>query len=283
MIETLQKSNFDPSQLTVPSSTSSGTSASKDTPVAALSAQSKRYSSQQRKVQDKKESAKTKIRRVVNRRRRRRGNESDSSEEEGAGGDNEGSESSDDTLSALSSNLGEDDLEMFERLSDGSSTDDESKEDSTLSSPEKSPPKSTPSLPLSTSTPPVSTKKGKRQIVLAANFGVAPGSKSELKEGSISRELEDDAPTPVSREQSSLATSDTLGVDDSLRYLMHKSGFQSTVHTVCCLVAEESYLMPLRVFMEWLQSCPIAVTASSQVSAFTYLKTMLQEVFCCVA
>ena len=272
MIETLQKSKFDASQLTLPSAEKR---ASKETTVAAPLARTKRYSSQQRKVQDKKVSARTKMRKVVNRRRRRRGDESDSSEEEGgsvgSSSDSEDSLSSDDTLSPLSEHMGEDDLEMFERLSEGSSTDDESvKEDSNLSFPEKSPPKLNLSLPSSTSTPSVPVKKGKRQIVLAANFNLASSQKPETKEDTKSRALEDDAPTPVSREQPSLASSDTLAVDDSLRYLIHKTGFQSTVHTVCCLVAEESYLMPLRMFMEWLQSCPIALTAKSQASYVSY-------------
>ncbi len=207
---------------------------------------------------DKKRAEKKRhIRQAITRRRRprRRGGSCESSEEEG-----EGSVSSSDSESAvsedtLSDNLGEDDLEMLDKLSDCSSSEGEEN----FSSPEKTPPKSNQPSASFIEPPASMQKKSKRQIILAANFSNAPSTKIEPK-------IETKPIIGVS--PVAMASNDvgTAMVDDSLRYLVEKTGQQCIIHSACSLVAMVSYLMPLRVFMEWVQSYPISVATTSQVS-----------------
>ena len=265
MVEILQKVKFDVSQVTASSAASE---VAKGATVISQQKQAKtKQQAQEKKMVEKK---KKRLRKVLTRRRRRRGDKNDSSEEECevlSSSDYDDSTASDeDTLSMdLSNTLGEDDLEMLEKLSDCSSSEDEGTKDE-LPSLEKTPPN--PSQPLAVGMSPASVqKKAKRQIILAANFSNAPRPK--LEEAKTEFELRNTA--SGSAVPSSHATylsvkqDPTASVDNSLLYLMEKTGHQSIVYSVCCLVAEEeSYLMSLRVFVEWIQSYPIAV-ASTQV------------------
>jgi len=183
----------------------------------------------------KKKSVQKKMKKVVSRRRRRH-DESDSSGEDVEELSSSDSESC--SLSVVSDNLGEDDLDLLDKLSDCSSSDEESSLD--LSLPDKTLP-----LPQTPPTSHTSPRRGKRGIVLAATFNMIQ-------------------PDP---DQASISISDSpntaASVDEQLGYLIAKTGQESIVYVVCSLVAKESYLVPLRVFMEWLESSPIAVTATA--------------------
>ena len=271
MVEILQKVKFNVSQVADSSTASKGqvtkgaTDTSKQRPIETR--QLDQLDQEKKTVEKTVEKKKKRLRKVFTRRRRRRGNQDESSEEECevlSSSDDESTASDDnDTLSTLSDALGEDDLEMLERLSDCSSSEDESTDDK-LSSLEKTPPNL--SQPLASGVSPASVpKKVKRQIILAANFSNA--SRPKLEETKVESELPNSASgtsVPSSHGTNSSVKQDPTSVDNSLRYLLEKTGDQSIVHSVCCLVAEESYLMSLRVFMEWIQSYPIAV-ASTQV------------------
>lgn len=247
---------------------------------------------------------------VVNRRRRKRRDDSDSSSEESCGSDSDTrSATSDESLAMLTEILGEDELEMLDSLSDSSSSCDESTASTVKgqtvkqSSPNQSPPKSALSAPSRdhsfTGSPSAKQHKGgRRQIVLAASFNLAPSPQSEKKietsqvdvsqtktksgdqkvvstveDMRISSDRTKETGKPlffgVAQLNGSMATGPLSHIDtateSSLAELMEKTHYQSLLHTVCCLVAEESSLMSLRVFMEWLQSYPIVVAACSQV------------------
>ena len=254
---------------------------------------------------------KKRLPKVVNRRRRRRRDDSDSSSEEyeSCSSDSDAkSATSDESLSLLTETLGEDDLEMLDSLSDSSSSCEEntaSPVKGQTTSPNQSPPKSSLTAsskdPLFTGSPSSKQHKGgRRQIVLAASFNLAPStqtekkmetsqmntSQTETKSGQkVVSAIEDlrissdktketgkppffeAAQPPASVATGPLSHVDTAAVSGalSLQELMEKTNYQSLLHTVCCLVAEESSLMSLRVFMEWLQSYPIVVAACSQV------------------
>ena len=53
--------------------------------------------------------------------------------------------------------------------------------------------------------------------------------------------------------------------DAMLQQLLKETHFQSTAHLVCSLVAEEGYLMILKLFGEWLQSYPVVIATCGQV------------------
>ncbi|XP_064391168.1 nonsense-mediated mRNA decay factor SMG5-like isoform X3 [Halichondria panicea] len=265
MVEILQKVKFDVSQVTASSAATEVAKGATD-----ISKQKQAKTKQQAEEKKMVEKKKKRLRKVLTRRRRRRGGDkNDSSEEECevlSSSDDESTASDDDTLSMdLSNTLGEDDLEMLERLSDCSSSEDEGTKDK-LPSLEKTPPNTSQPLAAGGMSPASVQKKAKRQIILAANFSNAPRPK--LEEAKTESELPHTASgslVPSSHAiDSSVKQDPTTSVDNGLLYLMEKTGHQSIVYSVCCLVAEESYLMSLRVFMEWVQSYPIAVATSTQ-------------------
>lgn len=215
-----------------------------------------------------------------------------------------GSATSEENLSVLNETLGEDELEMLDSLSDSSSSCDESNPPVKGKSVEQSPPQQSSqksSHPSHTSSPSAKQQKGsKRQIVLAASFNLAPSPHSEKKlESPLSSQVSAEtgaklnqelASTPEDLKVSSDMSKETgqsgfLGVRKpraatsisthpntatgsdapSLNELIEETKYESLLHTVCCLATEESSLLSLRVFMEWLQSYPIVVAACSQV------------------
>lgn len=226
---------------------------------------------------------KQKKHKIVDRRRRtrRRGGDRErlgsDEDESGSDSDLDGSigGSSSGSLSVLSDDLGEDDLELLDGLSDSSSPEPDDERD------EKPPLEETAGEALSGATTTTTTalaatgekspvKRGKRQIILAANFSMPPspphrpkptstsGTTSEVKgrTGHPSPLL----PSPLTQELPSSRT------DSQLEDLLKSTQVQTSVYTACSLVAEESSLMALRVFVYWLQSYPIIIATCTQVS-----------------
>ncbi len=267
LVEILRKSKFDVSLLTM-----SSVAAAPMHKVENVVKTSKQASLDVKKTTDKKRAVKKRhLRQAISRRRRprRRGGACESSEEEEDEKDSDSSSDSSSILSGdiLSDNLGEDDLEMLEKLSEYSSSEDEDNS----SSSEKTPPRPTLPSVVTIESPPSTQKKAKRQIILAANFSnVTPKVKPKIE----TEPVVETSPLVMAS-----ADVDTTAVDDSLRYLMETTRQQSVVHSACGLIATVSYLMPLRLFMEWIQSYPIIIATSSQVCMWTYVCMYLAELF----
>ena len=219
---------------------------------------------------------KQKKHRMVDRRRRKRGdrNRRSSGEEDDSGSDCDsmssteslGRVSSDEDLSLLSEELGEDDLELLDSLSDSSSDEEKARE----------------AGPLVVEMKPAGAgaggggaggtekKASKRKIVLAANFSMPP---STSYQGSPEGALQGSRETTKVNTQSvndgnKVNTGPTLAhskADSLLGEFVGSIQVQSSVHTACCLVAEEGSLMALRVFVYWLQSYPIIIATCTQV------------------
>ena len=224
---------------------------------------------------------KEKKRKVVDRRRRGGGGremkgEEEEEEEGDSGSDSDGSisGSSDGSLSVLSEDLGEDDLELLDSLSDSSSSEPEEEKEGEGKKEGKE--KEGIEVVGGTTSADVSAtgllpepvkKTGKRRIVLAANFTMppsSPGSKPKSDNVVDRGEVKSHTglPTPLLPSPSV----DWLPKSDSqLVELMQSTDVQGSVYTACCLVAEESSLMALRVFVYWLQSYPIIIATCTQV------------------
>ena len=140
----------------------------------------------------------------------------------------------------------------------------------------------------------------KRQIVLAANFNLAPPSPkataatahgspkpppkpstppphheaSTLESAATNRD-EHTKPSAHSITQAAATTTPAAAVSDkgtngledevTLRQLLEETRLQTALHLVCSLAAEEGYLMVLRIFAEWLQSYPVVIATCGQV------------------
>lgn len=234
--------------------------------------------------------------RVVDRRRRRLGGRERERESSGEGSDDSDDSGSSDngSLGGYSSddedlsvdNLGEDDLELLDSLSDSSSSGAEDKEDG---QPKRANPQTgtTPSLQASptvsnpaprTSAP--AKRPGRKHIVLAANFSMPPsisyqGMPQKPKASKPRSELVTDrgasgggggdrghhpsslsGPPPPSQASDGHMPGDQPAQD---------TPFQTAVYTTCSILAEESSLMALRVFTYWLQAYPIIIATCTQV------------------
>ena len=225
---------------------------------------------------------KKKKRRVVDRRRRKPGDEDSGEDSDHSASDGDSSLSSSESLDRLSSdedlaleNLGEDDLELLDSLSESSSSgpEEEGEGEEVISSYNTTPSsdaKSTGS-PL---TPPAAapTRRARRKhIVLAANFNMPPKTPPHS------------SPQPVSKQDHTSAkeTGENSGrlplptrspgplqravADQQLVELVEDTAHQSAVYTACRLLAEESSLMAVKVFTYWLHSCPIIIATCTQV------------------
>ncbi len=224
----------------------------------------KKKASAERKAERRKNAFK-----LMNRRRRQRGRGgTSSSDEDDTGSDPQGS-SSEDSTPALGGQLGEDvDLLMMESLSDSSSQSSDEEVNKPL-------PTATKSLVPSPGT------KGRRRIVLAANFSMPPET------GSDSSNL-DPIPNPVpdptrqkprSSKEPQNKVSKTrntgLSVDSShvsdpaleaeLRSLSISTAYQERVHKACDISSKENYLCCVKVFADWLQSYPAVLAAYGKV------------------
>ena len=223
--------------------------------------------------------SKQKQHRVVDRRRTRAGgshgqrpiSEEEEELELASDSDAGSSISSDDSLSVLSEDLGEDDLELLDSLSDSSSSEpeDEGNEQPPGGGASREPFSGALSTPTAAATgllPNPVKKTGKRQIILAASFNMAPGKpKPEDTAGGMASseaKARDGHPSPLLPTPSAPQASSKASIDHDLA---KSTETQALVSTACRLVAEESGLMALRVFVYWLQSYPIIIATCTQV------------------
>lgn len=235
----------------------------------------------------KKQKKKQKLHKLLHHRRRRRPGKSGSSSEEETS-ENEVEEgsvsrsSSEDSLSALSECLGEDDLDMMESLSESScSTSDE--EDENLSKegtkqdkptivdrmvslqPTVKPPLSHRLQPGSPNTAHKQRSPGsRRKIVLAATFNPPASQEHLIPSHHLTQQAASSLRT-LDKVRTGTTECDSQG-DVLLQQLMEDTRYQSAVHYVCTLAAEDSYLMALKMFADWLMSYPVVVATCGQVS-----------------
>ena len=247
---------YTPTSLETPTSSETGK---------ALQRSHKKKASAERKAERRKKAFK-----LMNRRRRQRGRGGDSSsDEDDTGSDPQGSSSEDSTLPPLGGQLGEDvDLLMMESLSDSSSQSS----DEGVNKP----------LPTATkSSVPSSGTKGRRRIVLAANFSMP------TETGSDSSSL-DPIPNPVpdptrqnprnskelqnkdSKTRNTILPVDSTHISDpvlevELRSLSISTAYQEKLHKACDISSKESYLCCVKVFADWLQSYPAVLAAYGKV------------------
>lgn len=160
-----------------------------------------------------------------------------------------GQRSSDSSLSMLSDDHSEEDIQVLDSLTDSSASEDEH----TI----------VPSLPqtnmatnakLSTGSPPKPRPSGRRPIVLAASFNLAP-SKDSTSDDIMAR----------TAESSSMASEAVDGGHHLLKEVYCETVYQSVIHTACSILAEDSYLIPIKVFTEWLHSYSIVIATCGQV------------------
>ncbi len=210
---------------------------------------------------------------IIDRRRRRVGggaqmpsSEEDSESDDDSPGSIGGELSSDEDLSLISDTLGEDDLELLDSLSD-SSFSDEAEEEEQEEEEQGEKLKSAVSVDKSNVFGHASSKKvGKRQIILAANFNMPAGTDRSLnpehKPGKATGGDDISSGLGSTKHLSSFPEAHppiNLAKDSQLQELTKSTVFQTAVYIACCLVAEESSLMALRVFTHWLQSYPIII------------------------
>ena len=226
---------------------------------------------------------KQRLRQIIHSRRRKRSSHkvpssSEEEETESSGSEDEGGRASDGStlsrsssgasLSVLSESLGEDDLEMLESLSESGSSSDEdnSATQATLVPPSHPQQNASPSF-----TPksehharPVGSKK---RAALAANFthpsvkeGNPQSTGNAMRGNPSCPKLSSDIPQLQGADTANLYSEDIL-----LQHLLDETRFQSAVHLVCSIAAEESYLIILKVFADWLQSYPVVIATCGQV------------------
>jgi len=219
---------------------------------------------------------KQRLRQMMHSRRRKRSSHkvpssSEEEETESSGSEDEGGSASDGStlsrsssgasLSVLSESLGEDDLEMLESLSEsGSSSDEENSATQATPHPQQNAsPSFTPKCEHHAR--PVGSKK---RAVLAANFthpSVKEGNPQPTGNSNPSHpKLSADIPQLQGADTANLYSEDIL-----LQHLLDETRFQSAVHLVCSIAAEESYLIILKVFADWLQSYPVVIATCGQV------------------
>lgn len=242
------------------------------------------------------DSGKAKRHVIVDRRRKRRDrhqmpSSEEEEEEEGARGgvvsDDSASEdesfsgggsSDEDGLSLLPNNLGEDDLELLNSLSEPSTSSEEEEEGETDKLEDEK-------IDLGDETEGAaasiassgSAKKGgvggKRQIILAANFSMAPSSNSPDGRSAPASNGDNSGGQSTTKETtmeirstSSFFNASSVNKEDSqLKELMKETECQAAVYTTCSLLAEEKTLMALKVFTQWLHSYPIVFATCTQV------------------
>ena len=226
---------------------------------------------------------------VVDRRRRRgqrlSSGSSDSEGEEEARG--VGDSSSESSLSMPSDGESGEDIQVLESLSDSSASEDErppqqrnssqigsqaltnqaSRQDTTSTTTD-----STSSNPATDSGKPRAS--GRRQIVLAASFNLAPSSSTGVANPSPPASDDTNAATSASNDASlaqAKATNDSRDAGDTddagdrlLKEVYCDAVECSCVHTACSILAEDSYLTPIKVFTDWLHTYSIVLAATSK-------------------
>ena len=108
---------------------------------------------------------------------------------------------------------------------------------------------------------------GKRQIVLAASFNLAPSSSSVAHApANDSTNAASSASNDASKSTGdSRDTGDTDDAGDKLLKEVYCDAVKcSCVHTACSILAEDSYLTPIKVFADWLHTYSIVLAATSK-------------------
>ena len=252
----------------------------------------------------KKNQRKQRLRKIMHSRRRKRSgcNASSSSEEEeteSSGSDSEkgvsdGStlsrSSSEGRLSVFSESLGEDDLEMLESLSEsGSSSEEENSATlTTLASPSHRQRNISPSF-----TPKRSSDGTKPPSHLSqpSEHQIGPPKKDRLAAKSPLPSFKERVPQSPGNSTSRLLAhipqqqkANTAKLhsegDVLLQQVLDETRLQSAVHLVCSVAAEESYLMILKMFADWLQSYPVVIATCCQVSHCVYFDMQHASMAC---
>lgn len=179
---------------------------------------------------------------MVDRRRRRGQRLSSGSSSEEEEGELSRRSLSDSSLSMPSESESEEDIQVLDSLSDSSLSDNEQK--STASNPD----------PGSKTSEKSSSKSGRRQIVLAANFNLAPSKHSPV----------DDRKTETADSASKSPLAEAEG-DVMLKEAYGEVVYQSAVHLACSMLAEDSYIVSIRLFTQWLSSYSIVIATCTQV------------------
>lgn len=246
---------------------------------------------------------KSRPRKIVDRRRRRktaggpeRLSSEESSEDEGEAANGSGGlskSSSEDSLSTLSGSTSGEDIDLLDTLSDSSYSSEEDKAHSTaqVKPLETSPSKNSsqaPPTPSSLGEPtPSPRQRPRRNIVLAANFSstspvqtspdvseakAKPSASSQMPGSSRGVRRYSDRNRSARASDSAAKSSASVppvstasGLDASLECLLSETEFQSAVHSACSLSAEDSYLMAIGMFADWLQSYPVITATCGQV------------------
>jgi len=233
---------------------------------------------------------KQRLRKIMHSRRRKRSgcNASSSSEEEetdSSGSDSEKGSASDGStlskssseggLSVFSESLGEDDLEMLESLSEsGNSSEEENSAALTTLASSSHPQRNT-----SLSFMPKRSSDGTKppsQLPQTSEHQMGPPKKDRLAAKSSLPSIKEGTPRSPGNSTSKLLahipqqqkanTAELHSKDDVLlQQVLDETRLQSAVHLVCSVAAEESYLMILKVFADWLQSYPVVIATCFQV------------------
>lgn len=246
---------------------------------------------------------------VVDRRRRRGQRLSSGSSEESEGEERgrSGDSSSDSSLSMPSDGESGEDIQVLESLSDSSASEDERPPQPTLPPPQPQQRKSfqggstnqitsspgpshlvsvtnqasrqdtngTSSTPATDSGKPLASQRGRRQIVLAASFNLAPSSSSAVDDPSHASASDISNTARITSSDASLAQAMTIGDscdagdagedgDRLLKEVYCDAVESSCVHTACSILAEDTYLTPIKVFADWLQTYSIVLASASK-------------------
>jgi len=241
---------------------------------------------------------------IVDRRRRHKGNHRhhipSSEDEESLGGTNDSSFSDDSDLSddsnrtfSLPDNLGEDDLDLLNTLSDCNSISSSSEEDNARGDEsdtararagiENSSSSETRLLLSSASenSSEASLKplkrsggSGRRQIILAANFSMRNNADQTMAAATEGPKASKKIAGKASVDSSSAsAPSLSAGGGDEGQFaeLVKETDQQAAVHAACSLLVHEKSLMALRLFVQWLSSYPIVFATCTQVRPGFYI------------
>ena len=217
--------------------------------------------------------------------RRRVGSDDSASGNEAFGGGESCGSDDEDDLSLFTDNLGEDDLELLNSLS-GPSTSSSEDEGAGIKDKGKAINDEQPDDTASSGTFSSARKGGKRQIFLAANFSLAPGSPSpnrtsipvakpahnETSYGGVHTTMaaetagqEHTLPPSSSSPTVSSSLDLAVGSNSQLKDLIKETDCQMAVFTACSLLAGEKTLMALRLFTHWLYSYPIVFATCTKV------------------
>ena len=217
----------------------------------------------------KEERKKQKLKQIDRRRRKRKPQQVSSSDEENS--DSLSDQLSDERISLSSlddNNIGEDDLDMIESLSECSSNESDDNTAATRPLAKEQPSIVQEQLllekkPLAEKVSTQPTKaKTRRKLVLAANFSMVDNSKEE-KEPKQNQEVCCLSCHPSIINYFILQVSHT----SDIAKLHTDTKSQFIVHIACSIISEEYYLKSIKVIVDWLQSYPAVLATYGKVSS----------------